>query len=104
MSSSIEGLEYSAVTVVLAEAVPTKVANVSALTGTPVKTTEVLPGLSIKDADLPRFWQGTYAVAGIFGVLLLTNVSTAVALLRGKRGRRKGSGVPYCEKEHRTDI
>lgn len=66
VSSSIEGLDYAAVTVVLDEAIPTKATppNASA------ETTAVLPGLAIKNSDLATFWMLIYVVGGVLILLL----------------------------------
>lgn len=91
VSSSIEGLEYSAVTVVLSEAAPTKHA-----TGIPQSATvEVLPGLSVRDTDVGRFWQLAYAGLGLVVLLLGGLVGGAVYVLRKGRGpRRRAETMP----------
>ena len=96
VSSSIEGLDYSAVTVVLSEAAPTK----SAI-GIPTSATvEVLPGLSVRDTDTTRFWQIFYAGVGV--ILLLTALlgGGLFYTLRARSGPRRGGEtmpVPLVE-------
>lgn len=95
VSSSIEGLDYSAVTVVLAEATPMKEVAIA-----PKKSTvELVPGLSVRDGDQGRFWE--LAMGAIFLVVLLigANIATLIAW-RGKSlfNRNKASNaVPAIE-------
>lgn len=85
VSSSIEGLDYTAVTVVLAEAAVTKtVSNV------PVSpTVQVLPGLSVRDTDTARFWQLVYG--GVIVIMLLVGglVAALTVILKSRLGRRR---------------
>jgi type III secretion protein J len=80
VSSSIEGLQYNAVSVVLAEAAPTKPIPVATN-----PTVEVLPGLAVRDTDTSRFWE-------IFAVMLFLIVALPAAsaggLLYYQRTRR----------------
>lgn len=96
VSSSIEGLDYAAVTVVLSEAAPTK----SAITVPQSATVEVLPGLSVRDTDTARFWQIFYGGLGLIGLLLAGLAAAAVFWLRKRAGPRRGSEalpVPLVE-------
>lgn len=90
VSSAIEGLDYQSVTVVLTEAQPSKQTSGAALNA----TTEILPGLAIRETDIGRFWQ----IAGIaVAVLLAIIAATAVGVtyvLRARRSGRKRSEVP----------
>ena len=82
VSSSIEGLEYSAVTVVLTEARPTRSVSTKDTSG----LVEVLPGLSVRDTDQQRFW--TILVGGIVLLALLIGANLATFLtFRTKRGK-----------------
>jgi len=96
VSSSIEGLEYSAVTVVLAEASPTKSVSTADASG----TVEVLPGLAVRDSDVARFWQ---LLAGVvaFALVLAGSVAFAWRALEQRRARRPvpaaGAHVPLVE-------
>ena len=87
VSSSIEGLEYSAVTVVLTEARPTR----SVATTENGGTVEVLPGLAIRDTDQKRFWTIGLAVAALIVLLLAANLATFLTF-RGKRAKRPADG------------
>ncbi|WP_298959708.1 type III secretion system inner membrane ring lipoprotein SctJ [uncultured Methylobacterium sp.] len=89
VSSAIEGLEYSAVTVVLAEAQPTKLVGTAPV----VPTVQVLPGLSVRDTDTGRFWQLFYGVLALVVLLLGGLAATGALLLRG-RFRRRRAGAP----------
>ena len=90
VSSSIEGLQYDAVTVVLSEANPAEVATQKGAE----RTVEVLPGLSIKDTDVDRFWMMAYGAGGAMAVLLMLSVAGAVTILRRRRPRKKDAQVP----------
>lgn len=85
VSSSIEDLDYSAVTVVLAEAAETKT-TLPPVTAT-INTVEVLPGIAIEADSQERFWAIVIAV-GAFNLLLLGFVIASL-FLRSKNGRRK---------------
>jgi len=89
VSSSIEGLEYSAVTVVLTEARPTRsVAAASESNG----TVEVLPGLSVRDTDQKRFWMLIGGGVLLMLVLLGANLATYLSF-SGKRAKRPAEGT-----------
>lgn len=84
VSSSIEGLEYTAVTVVLADAAPTKMT-----VSTTSDTVEVFPGLSIKEASKERFWRIVWGISIVLLLLIITNVVTIVVALQGYLGKRR---------------
>ena len=89
VSSSIEGLDYAAVTVVLTEATPTDTTPPAP----PVRLSEVLPGLGVREADVGFFWTLAYAAVGTIALLLLISVAGIVMVLRGRRRRRPGTEV-----------
>lgn len=89
VSSSVEGLEYSAVTVVLSEASAIKP---SATPGSePEETIEVLPGLSIKRTSMKLFWLIVIGVGAL--VVVLAAVSIAVLTI----GRRRKLSRPSTD-------
>jgi type III secretion protein J len=94
VSSSIEGLEYSAVTVVLTEAAPTKAVSTKDVSG----TVEVLPGLAIRDTDVARFWQ---FVAGIAAFVAGLSAAMVFAWRSLQKRRAKsasgGANLPLVE-------
>lgn len=94
VSSAIEGLEYSAVTVVLAEAAPTKIA---APPTEAANFTEIVPGLSIKSSDMPRFWQLAAAGGGLMVALTLGIIGLLIAHRRARRGRSMETGTALVE-------
>src|SRR5262249_26281812 len=83
VSSSIEGLQDNAVTVVLSESTPIKSVTPASVS----QTIEVLPGLAVRDTDRAMFW--TLAGSAIaFIVLLIAAIGAGVFLyLRERRGR-----------------
>jgi type III secretion protein J len=84
VSSSIEGLEYSAVTVVLVDAAPTKVS--AGAPGDLPRMVEILPGLNIAEASQHRFWE--IAVGLVVTLILLAALAVAAFfLLPWRRGR-----------------
>ena len=95
VSSSIEGLDYSAVTVVLAEATPMKEEPI----GEKRATVEVLPGLSVSDADQSHFWE--WGIAGIALIVALLASNLAILFLwRGKtffKRNKETEGSPLVE-------
>ena len=95
VSSAIEGLQYSAVTVVLADAAPTKLESPSETNS----TIEVLPGLAVKESDKQRFWQIAAGIAVAGAVLIAGNITLLIALLHGRRGKRTPAtaAVPVVE-------
>ena len=97
VSSSIEGLQYGAVTVVLAEATPTKLETPTEAGSS--GNVEVLPGLAIKDADRSRFWQIAMGVGALIGLLIAGNLVLLFFYLRDRRGKRPTvtAAVPMVE-------
>lgn len=87
VSSSIEGLDYSAVAVILTEALPAEVET------PPLdqRTVEVMPGISVLEADAGNFWRMVYAAGAVVGVLLLLVLITGFAYLSQRR--RNGTQV-----------
>lgn len=83
VSSSIEGLDYSAVTVLLAEGVSRdrEVQKVERSTVT------VLPGLAVREADVLHFWRIIY-VGGIVIAALILIILAFVAYFVFYRGNR----------------
>ena len=97
VSSAIEGLDYQSVTVVLTEAQASKQTSGAALNS----TTEVLPGLAVRETDLGRFWQVVaVAVAATLAIVALV-VGVTVLVLRSRRGggksRREVAPDPLVE-------
>jgi len=92
VSSSIEGLEYSAVTVVLADAAPLKVAK------SETATVEVLPGIAVLETDTGQFWRVFIGGSLFAGILLIGNLFALYNLLR-KRVKKspEAAGVPMVE-------
>jgi type III secretion protein J len=84
VSSAIEGLQYSAVTVVLADAAPTKVEP----TAEQRIAVEVLPGLNVKDSDVSRFWWFVFGAGALVILLIAANVATLYVLLWSKRSKK----------------
>ena len=90
VSSSIEGLKYDAVTVVLSEATPAEIALPKGAT----RMVEVLPGLSIKDADVDRFWTIAYAAGAAMVALLALAIAAGVTLFRRRRAPPDEAQLP----------
>ncbi len=80
VSSSIKGLQYNAVTVVLTQASPTEVAT-PASTG---RVVDVIQGLGVREANLPLFWTIVYVGGGAIIVLAIFAI-VASALLFARR-------------------
>lgn len=89
VSSSIEGLDYASVTIVLAEArsMRTVPAKDSA------SVVEVIPGLAVRDSDQQRFWLLLGCGAFIIILLSLTNVATFLRF-RLRRAKPLTDAVP----------
>jgi len=83
VSSSIEGLQYNAVSVVLAEAAPTRPSPTAAAH----PTVEVLPGLAVRDTDQARFWEIFIALLVLIGVLLAGSVYGLILYLRSRKAK-----------------
>ncbi|QJP15561.1 EscJ/YscJ/HrcJ family type III secretion inner membrane ring protein [Starkeya sp. ORNL1] len=90
VSSSIEGLDYAAVTVVLVEAEPIRTPLAAAAA---VSTVEVLPGVSILQSDQERFMQFAYVGAGVFALLLIGSIAGLIGMVRS-RPRKRGDAGP----------
>lgn len=83
VSSSIEGLQYNAVTVVLTEASPTEVAP----TANAERVVDVMQGLGVREANLPLFWTITYIAGGAIIVLLALVIAAGTMLFMRRRPR-----------------
>lgn len=84
VSSSIEGVSYDDVTVLLVEAERPNVAarpNISSVV-------EVVPGLSIRQSDERLFWSVIGGVGGVFALLILTNLITLFGMSKARKARR----------------
>jgi type III secretion protein J len=80
VSSAVEGLEYSAVSVVLVEAAPTKISLTGP--GESPRLIEILPGLSISEPSLGRFWQIAIGVGACLTMLLGFGIVSFLGLWR----------------------
>jgi type III secretion protein J len=94
VSSSIEGLQYAAVTVVLADAAPTKMETTDQK-----GTVEVFPGLSVKDSDQQRYWLVAAGVGALIVLLIAANVATLLVFLWWPRRKQTSvkAAVPMVE-------
>jgi type III secretion protein J len=92
VSSAIEGLEYSAVTVVLVDAAPTKVSTMAA--GEAPRLVEILPGLSITEASQPRFWEIAIGLGAILALLTALGVASLLGPWRRSRAGKRPSAEP----------
>jgi type III secretion protein J len=88
VSSAIEGLDYAAVTVVLADAQPTKVSAVPENAGS-----EVLPGLTVRESEKGRFWQYVTGAGLLVAALIASNLAMLFIFLRGRRPKREAEGA-----------
>jgi type III secretion protein J len=95
VSNAIEGLDYSAVTVVLVEAQPTAmdVDQGKAL------EIEILPGIPIKAADSSKLWEMLIGVGAVILLLLLGNIALAFAYWRLRRGRKGSDSTALAQVE-----
>ncbi|MEM9787160.1 MAG: type III secretion inner membrane ring lipoprotein SctJ [Pseudomonadota bacterium] len=84
VSSSIEGVTYDDVTVLLAEA---ERPNVAARRDTS-SVVEIIPGLGIRQADAGIFWWVIGGAAAAFVLLLLTNLITLFSFSKARKARR----------------
>jgi type III secretion protein J len=91
VSSAIEGLEYSAVTVVLVDAAPTKV---SAVQGEPPRMVEILPGLNITETSQQRFWEIAIGLGAIITLLVAFGVAAFLGPWRRGRPRKRPAAEP----------
>lgn len=89
VSSSIEGLQYNAVTVVLTEATQTEVAT----TASTERVVDVIQGLGVREANLPLFWTIVYVAGGALVVLTVFAIVAAVLLLARRRSKGAGQGM-----------
>ena len=85
VSSAIEGLDYQSVTVVLTEAQPSKQTSGAALNA----TMEILPGLSIRETDVGRFWQVVGIATSVLLAIVAVTAGGVAYVLRSRRGGRK---------------
>ena len=95
VSSSIEGLNYSDVTVVLTQETPMKTMT------SPIgpRTVEVAPGLSVRSGDQARFWEFIFGGVGLLALLIGLNVATLIAW-RGFglfKGSKANTAAPAIE-------
>ncbi|GMP12228.1 MULTISPECIES: type III secretion system inner membrane ring lipoprotein SctJ [Bradyrhizobium] len=88
VSSAVEGLDYSAVTVVLMDAAPTKLST--APTTDRPRTIEVLPGLSLVEGSQARFWQIASGTGALLVVLLAHSLISLLSWWRSRRQERGG--------------
>jgi type III secretion protein J len=99
VSNAVEGLEYSAVSVVLVEAAPTKVSVNSP--GELPRVVEILPGLSISEASQARFWQIAIGVGICITLLLAFGIVSFLGLWRrilpGRRSSAQTSTAMMVE-------
>ncbi len=84
VSSSIEGVTYEDVTVLLVEA---EKPNVSLPTSN-TSVVEVLPGLSIQDTDMTMFWRVVMVAGALLALLAITNIFTFVSYVKARNGMR----------------
>ena len=81
VSNAIEGVDYANVTVILVEAMQTKLVTKK----TKSEVTGIVQGLNVKNSDVQFFWQIVTGVAVLIIVLLATSVVSCVALVRARR-------------------
>jgi type III secretion protein J len=93
VSSAVEGLQYSAVTVVLVEAAPTRVSGPAP--NEQPETVEILPGLTIAGASRDRFWQ--IAIGMSAALILLSAFSIAFLVSAWRGGRLRFGKQPAAE-------
>lgn len=94
VSSSIEGLDYGAVTVVLDEAIPSK----TAAPASPAEATTTVLGLKIRNADLALFWTIVASIAAAVGLVVAGLATAGVLWWRSRRkARGGGAGLPAIE-------
>jgi type III secretion protein J len=94
VSSSIEGLDYAAVTVVLADAQPTKMAQTEPQAPA---LAEVLPGVTVPPAQVGRLWQMIAAAAGLGAIVTLALFGALIGILRWKRRRPVDTSTALVE-------
>lgn len=86
VSSSIEGLDYASVSVILTEAVPIRQDSNPRLH----QTVEILPGIEVRDTDAAGFWRYVYITGAL--VLLLAVAAVAGPFLIWRSHRRRPAG------------
>ena len=89
VSSSIQGLDYAAVTVVLTEAAPTDTTPPAVSE----RTVSVMPGLAVRETDAGFFWTLLYSAAGLFAVFFLGSIAGLVYFLRNRRRKPRGTAL-----------
>lgn len=87
VSSSIEGLDYAAVTVILSEAVPMKPDASAHLDA----TIELLPGLAVRETDAARFREILYIVAGVVALLVIAVIACLYLYWRARTGKARAN-------------
>ncbi|WP_378940840.1 type III secretion system inner membrane ring lipoprotein SctJ [Mesorhizobium sp. ANAO-SY3R2] len=90
VSSSIEGMDYAAVTVVLTEALPSELSA----TAVDAQMVSVIEGLAVKQSDASYFWQLVYGALAFIVVLLAATVASLIALIVVKRRSRTRNVAP----------
>lgn len=88
VSSSIEGVDYEAVTVVLIEAQPAPRLNENGRS----ELNQVIPGLVLHQASVGTFWTIAGGMGAALVLLLATTVLLTIRLLRGGKRRAEGDG------------
>lgn len=88
VSSSIEGLDYANVSVILTEAVPLRPEAGARMN----QTVEILPGIEVRDTDAASFRRFLYVIGGI--ILLLTVTAIAAPLMIWRATRRQSPTAP----------
>lgn len=87
VSSSIEGMDYSAVTVVLTEALPPELSSVEA----DQAMISVIPGLTVKQSDASYFWWLLYGALAVILLLFAAIVTVGILLFRHRPRQRKAA-------------
>lgn len=88
VSSSIEGLDYASVSVILTEAVPVKQDAGARLN----QTVEILPGIEVRDTDAATFRRFLYIIGGVILLLIAAAVAGPVLMWRAQRRQRPQDG------------
>ena len=89
VSSSIEGMDYSAVTVVLTEALQSE----QTATDIDDKMVNVIPGLTVKQSDAPYFWRLAYGAMAFIAVLFVTSAAGLIGFVTLRRRSRTRNAV-----------
>ncbi|MGQ3211779.1 type III secretion system inner membrane ring lipoprotein SctJ [Shinella sp.] len=93
VSSSIEGMDYSAVTVVLTEALPPELSAAQA----DQSMISVIPGLTVKQSDASYFWWLLYGGLTMILLLFTAIVATGILLFRRRPRQRKAASGTGAE-------